>query len=258
MNRTIKTIMAKLPFENIIQFLRCVYLTKKVIEDEKGHEVDVQYLKEIVKAGDCVVDVGANIGLYTKHLSKLTGSRGKVFSFEPISHNLAVLKAVIKKLQLVNVHLFHGAVSSEPGKAEVFVPETGTFEGYYLARFAKEGDKGARETVPVFSLDDLYANGALPRIDFIKCDVEGAEMQVLKGSTSLIAQCYPCWLIEVSRDISAEVFAFLQSHGYESFVYREELVPTVGFQDGQFSNYFFLHPASKYWERAFGEVAANA
>ena len=247
--------MARLPFGKIVQWIRCVYLTKKVIEDQKGHEADIQFLKEIVQFGDRVVDVGANIGLYTKHLSQLTGPAGKVFSFEPISQNLVVLKSVIKKLHLPNIHLFHGAVSAKVGLGEVVVPETGTFEGFYLARFAKDGDKGIHETVEVFSLDDLLDKGMLLDIDFIKCDVEGAEMEVLTGSDNLIKQFHPCWLIEVSREISHEVFLFLQAYNYKAFVYSEKLIPTSDFQDGKFSNYFFLHPESKYWKRAFGPVA---
>lgn len=254
MNRTIKKLLAKLPFGRVLQLIRCLYLTKKVIEDQKGHEADIQFLKEIVWPGDHVVDVGANIGLYTKHLSQLTGPIGKVFSFEPISQNLAVLKAVIQKLQLTNVQLFHGAVSSKVGRGEVVVPETGAFEGFYLARFAQDGDKGIRETVEVFSLDNLLGQGKLLDVDFIKCDVEGAEMEVLNGSNNLIKQSHPCWLIEVSRDISQEVFSFLQAYGYKAFVYREKLIPTSAFQDGQFSNYFFLHPESKYWKRKFGQL----
>ncbi len=250
MNRTVKQVMAKLPFGGIIQFLRCQYLTKKVIEDQKGHEADIQFLKEIVKPGDSVVDVGANIGLYTKHLSQLAGAEGRVFSFEPISQNLAVLQAVMKKIPLENVQVFHGAVSSTPGRAEVFVPETGTFEGFYLARFATEQDKGERETVDVFALDDLFDNGTFSEIDFIKCDVEGAEMEVLKGASNLIDHWHPCWLIEVSKDISQDVFQFLQTRGYQAFVYQNGISPTLHFQDGKYSNYFFLHSQSKYWKRA--------
>ena len=91
-------------------------------------------------------------------------------------------------------------------------------------------------------------------VDFIKCDVEGAEMEVLKGSDNLIKQSHPCWLIEVSRELSHEVFSFLHAYDYKAFVYREKIIPTSDFQDGKFSNYFFLHPESKYWKRAFATV----
>jgi FkbM family methyltransferase len=247
MNKTLKRIIAKLPLRNVTHQLRCRYLTKTVIEDQKGHEADVQFVKEIVRPGDYVIDIGANIGLYTKHLSLLTGPSGKVISIEPLSQNVAVLECVIKKLNLKNVEILHGAVASTPGRGEVYVPETGTFEGFYLARFAKEGDKGERQLVEVFTLDQLLKQGKLDRVDFIKCDVEGAELEVLKGATTLLLHSNPSWLVEISREISEEVFSFMQSRGYYAFVYSGKILPTTHFQDGQFSNYFFFHPASKYW-----------
>jgi len=253
MNRAMKKIIAKLPFGKVVQYFRRVYLTRKVIEDQKGHEAEIQFLKEVVKPGDRVMDIGANIGLYTKHLSQLTNPGGRVFSFEPVSQNLEVLQTVINKLGLENVQTFHGAVSSSPGFAEVIVPETGTFEGFYLARFAKENEKGIRESVKVFSLDDLLKTGIVSGVDFIKCDVEGAEMEILKGASEMIKQTYPSWLIEISRDISHDVFSFLKAHGYEAFVFRDKLMPTPHFLDGEFSNYFFIHPGTKYWSRAIKE-----
>ena len=136
----------------------------------------------------------------------------------------------------------------------MFVPETGTFEGFYLARFAQEGDKGERELVKVFYLDGLRAKGHIPEIDFVKCDVEGAELEVLQGSTDLIGSNHPCWLIEVSKEISKAVFQFMQSRGYKVFVYKNGISETDSFLDGEFSNYFFFHPQSKYWERAFSHM----
>ena len=218
-----KKILARIPFVGgIVQIFRKMYLSRQVIANETGHEIDMQFLKKIVFSGDLVIDVGANIGLYTKLLSGLTSSSGKVFAFEPISKNLAVLRDVIKKAPLGNVQCFHGAVSSSTGNAEVFVPETGTFTGFYLARFAKDDDKGEREKVVVYSLDELWQTGQLPNVDFIKCDVEGAESEVVAGARNLIEKVKPSWLIEVSKETSEAVFDFFHAQGYSAFVYERE------------------------------------
>jgi hypothetical protein len=128
------------------------------------------------------------------------------------------------------------------------VPHVGDFTGYYWARFAQAGETG--EQVPVATLDSLWEQRLFPSIDFIKCDVEGSELEVLQGSISLLRTHAPALLIEVSRDTSSDVFALLHELGYRAFVYDGAFAATPGYRDKEFSNYFFLRPDSKVWRRA--------
>jgi hypothetical protein len=73
------------------------------------------------------------------------------------------------------------ALGAEPGRRDVVVPGGTGFGGYYTAHLAREGDPGRRETVDVQTLDALKADGPLGRVDLVKCDVEGAELDVLEG-----------------------------------------------------------------------------
>jgi hypothetical protein len=91
-------------------------------------------------------------------------------------------------------------------------------------------------------LDDLWKEGAIPRLDFIKCDVEGAELEVIRGALDLIRSQLPGWLVEVSRKTSYELFRVLKDLGYKAFVFDKQLVQTDLYRDKEFSNYFFLHP----------------
>ena len=97
LKRIFKKLLTKLPFDSFVGYVRRIYLTKAVLADEKGHEADVEFLNKIIRAGDVVVDIGANIGLYTKHLSRLTGESGKVLAFEPISAESAGFTVCNKK-----------------------------------------------------------------------------------------------------------------------------------------------------------------
>jgi hypothetical protein len=99
----------------------------------------------------------------------------------------------------------------------------------------------------------MVKSGVLGRIAFVKCDVEGAEHEVLGGASTLLESTRPAWLIEVARETSAAVFALLARHGYRAFVYADTLVPTEGYRDGEYSNYFFLHPDSGAWRRLQGQ-----
>ena len=89
----------------------------------------------------------------------------------------------------------------------------------------------------------------LPSLDFIKCDVEGSELEVLQGALKHLRAARPGLLFEVSKETSDAVFGLLRSLGYEAFVYTGKLVRTECYRDKQFSNYLFFHPESKVWQR---------
>lgn len=211
-------------------------------------------LKSLIASGDSAVDIGANVGAYTKELSLRVGEHGHVAAFEPVATNHDILQAVVLKAGLRNVECFRMALGAKAEQREIAIPDLGGFTGYYWAHFARPGEVG--EKVEVSTLDEFWRQGALRRPDFIKCDVEGSELEVLQGSTELLRSEHPAWLIEVSRDTSDAVFDFLRSRGYLAFVYSRGLVPTEAYRDREFSNYFFLHPDSKAWERR-GAVAGR-
>ena len=203
-----------------------------------------------------MADVGANIGVYTKELSSCVGTRGQVYSFEPILENYEILETVMRKACLSNVRHFHAALGSQLGKYEMAIPDLGGFNIDNWAHFVQPGDSGRRETVEVLSLDELWKRNIIQRLDFIKCDVEGSELEVIRGGLELIHSQCPGWLIEVSRRTSNEVFYLLKDLGYRGFVYGHKLIQTESYRDKEFSNYFFFHTNSKIWKRAQPLLAA--
>ncbi len=227
--------------------LRRYYLARDVLGGREFHEIEMNALGSMIAAGDSVGDIGANVGAYTRHLSSLVGPAGRVCAFEPVSANYDILQTVVTRGKLANVQLFKLAVAAAIEEREIAIPELGGFTGYYWAHFAKPGEHG--EKVSVTTLDELTRKNALPRLDFIKCDVEGSEIEVLRGGRALLEAQRPAWLIEVSRDTSGDVFATLKGAGYRAFVYDGKLHETAGYRDKEFSNYFFFHPGSKVWPR---------
>jgi FkbM family methyltransferase len=157
-------------------------------------EHEVQLFSQLVKPGDTVIEVGANIGAHTVPLAKLVGAHGQVHAFEPQPVIFQNLCANIALNSLLNVHTYSQAAGSSSGKAIVPVVDytsLGNFGGVELL------DQGPGITVPVVRLDDMFAG--LPRLRLLKLDVEGWEQSVLEGAPDLIARHRPMIYLENDR-----------------------------------------------------------
>jgi FkbM family methyltransferase len=136
-----------------------------------------------VRPGMVVVDVGANVGLYTLHAARLVGSGGKVHSFEPTPETFQVLKDNVQVngfLEGGTVALHQAAVTDRTGAAELRIFRDNC--GQNTLFFEPQGAE--RVEVSTVSLDEALA--AEPRVDVIKIDAEGAEPLVLRGMRGIL------------------------------------------------------------------------
>ena len=165
-----------------------------------------------MRPGDVVVEAGANIGVHTLPLAKRVGPGGRVYAFEPQRLVFQTLCANAALNGLTNVDCRQAACGADRG--EILVPEfdfsaANNFGGLSLGRHAQG------ERVPVVTIDSL----ALPACRFIKADVEGMELQVLKGARETIARCRPVLYVENDRaDSSPALIAYLLSLGYRLYL----------------------------------------
>ncbi len=141
---------------------------------------ETEVLKNQIKKGDVVLDLGANIGFFTLIFAKLVGEEGKVFAFEPDPDNFSLLKKNIEINGYQNVILVHKAVSNETGKTRLYLSSEASDHRIYDSY---DGRKSIE--IETTRLDD-YFNKYNGRIDFIKMDVQGAEWAVIKGASSLL------------------------------------------------------------------------
>ena len=215
-------------------------------------EAEVEPITYLVHAGDSVIDLGANIGWYSAVLSRLVGERGKVYAVEPIPETFSLLSSVIKKLRLTNVEFFNCAVSDKDGTAVMELPKHeygGT--NYYMARIVsgKSAEPRVdRVEVPLRSVDSLFPERLSARVTFVKCDVEGHELAVLKGASEFFSKVKPALMIEVTGTAAIqdapdnEFFSIMAQYGYVPYSYDgKNLRRRV---KGHWSvNYFFLQDA---------------
>src|SRR5258708_30968101 len=174
-------------------------------------EGEVGLFRQLVKPGDLVLDVGANIGTHTLFFSQRVGATGRVLAFEPQRIVFQTLCANLAINSATNVWCYPHAVGGEPG--EVFVPaldyrRENNFGGLSL------GAHSEGEPVPVVSLDGL----GLGRCDLIKIDVEGMERAVLAGAVHTVRRFRPLLYVENDRaERPADLIRFIDELGYSMY-----------------------------------------
>jgi FkbM family methyltransferase len=223
---------------------RRAYYARLLRAAREDAQVDLSFLKRVVRRGDCVVDAGASIGLYTKFLSALVGPEGLVCSVEPMPETYDVLVSNVRRLGLSNVRPLNYALSDVDGELEMEVPRWSYGgENLYEARVAGAASGGLRRIrVAARRLDTLVPDRP---IAFVKCDVEGHELRCLAGAAETIRRWRPPWLLEVWGDPDAEasharrVFLDMLGLGYSAHCYDgRRLAPRAGGRRSD--NYWFL------------------
>ncbi|MDA7877728.1 FkbM family methyltransferase [Akkermansiaceae bacterium] len=152
-------------------------------------------LRELVKAGDTVVDIGANFGLHTLYAAHLTTPAGRVYAFEPVPKNLALLHRNLGLNNLADqVVVEDAAVSNSPDShLEIFCPEE---EVSVTASLSSDAGGATALKVRNLRLDD-YTFDVSRAPTLVKIDVEGAEYEVLQGAEQFLLSAKPTLLIEV-------------------------------------------------------------
>lgn len=182
-------------------------------------EGEVALFTHFVPPGAVVVDAGANIGAHTVPLAQMAGPEGLVLAFEPQRILHQILCANLALNSVPNTLANAMALGDREGTCTVPALDYGrpnNFGGIPMV----EGGPG--ETVPMVTLDSY----GLERLDFMKVDVEGAEVQVLSGARETLARCRPALYVENDRkEQSAALIRLLQELGYSLWWHLVPLFP---------------------------------
>lgn len=161
---------------------------------------------QTVLPGKVVFDVGAHVGFYVLLFSELVGDSGQVVAFEPFPPNVAYLKKHLALNRCTNVTIVEAAVADRSGTA--YFAEAASSSMGHLAAY------GQRQ-VPQVSLDEWISAGRLPVPDYLKIDIEGAELLALQGAQStLMRYCPTIFLATHGAELHARCCSLLQEFGY--------------------------------------------
>lgn len=196
--------------------------TSVLMAEGDWFEQEIEFWRSQIQPGMTVIDVGANIGVYSFSAALRVGAEGMVLAIEPFSGCIRCLKETCRINQISSVKICAGAASDRDGTARLSLSEISE-----LNQVADETDPfmktGSFEEVPCFTLDSLSDRENLQRLDFLKIDVEGHEMSVLAGSEKTLSQFAPIVIYEniaSQQDSKKTVANYLKSKGYRLFRYQ--------------------------------------
>ncbi|RYF66067.1 MAG: FkbM family methyltransferase [Comamonadaceae bacterium] len=190
-------------------------------------ESEVHLFEQIVRPGDVVLEAGANIGSHTVPLAKLAGETGRVHAFEPQGFTHQLLCANLIANGCTNTRPWNVALGAAPG--ETSFPDLAIDAPNNFGGASMHDQSHARRPVRMESVDTL----ALPRIDFLKADIEGYEPELLKGARQTIERDRPVAFIESVNHYTGDLTGFLKDYflplGYQCWHYITPLYNAQNF-----------------------------
>lgn len=268
--------------------LRNLATTMRIYRRNKSgrkFEPEVPFMKDAVSVGDTCLHFGGSDGRHSFVLSQLTGPTGRVHVYEPSTYSFSILERLLQWHKLTNVTAHRAAVGAEEGSLILSAPRKRS--GHIGRAYGVVSDAGMRsseqdlaqandthfvqEETPVVSLDGLVKAERLERVDFIRCDVEGAEIRMIEGGRETLERDLPNLLIEIHpfslqqnfASSAEEVRSYFLSLGYRFWQMADD--DTTIFESNEidrtrrWKDYFLIHPsrAEKLPEGIFRSAFAS-
>jgi FkbM family methyltransferase len=197
----------------------CIGLALAKYGEWAEHELSL--MKKFIHPGDVVLDVGANIGTHSLAFQKWVGAAGLVLAFEPQKKIFQILCANLAVNNCPSIFAINALISKENKIhffSEEIIDEKTNFGSVSFSntnsKSINQSTKQTKFPLTAIQLDTLD----LARCDFMKIDVEGMELEVLKSSKELIKTYHPIIFFEqVSSRNFVEVVSFLKNHNYRLY-----------------------------------------
>jgi FkbM family methyltransferase len=198
---------------------------------KKQDAFEIELLKKHIRKNDVVLDIGANIGFYAEIISELVGEKGHVHCFEPDGTNFNHLKKSCG--QLKNVSLVNKAVGPATETLKIYTSKNLNVDH----RTYKPEEYDEEIEIEAVSIDDylleaenqrfsLHDKQGNKKVDFIKMDIQGFEMQAVKGmlqtlsenpNVKIISEFWPYGLRKAGSSVN-DYFSFLTSKGFTCYL----------------------------------------
>lgn len=202
-------------------------------------------VKKLIKPDYTVVDIGANLGYFSKNFARLAYN-GKVISIEPVPQFFDVLDHFMRKFK--HSTRYNVALGKEEGTITMVLPKSNGMIRTGLPHIAEsEEEKKQHDTreVKIVKGSELLSN--LERLDYIKCDIEGYELNVFRELLPILEKYQPFVQIEIADKNQIEMLQLFQSLGYTQFgIVNFKFIQETGDQQEE-GDYFFV-PTGKLEE----------
>lgn len=181
--------------------------------------LETLFIKENIKSSMTIIDIGANIGYYTTIFSKLS-ENGTIFAFEPDTENFSLLKRNCHLNKFKNTQIFNFACGNTNQTKSLFISNDnkGDHRTYMV-----EGEERESKLIKMIRLDDFLQN--IPKLDFVKLDIQGFEFQAIKGMSELIRRHKPLILMEFwplglisNNEDPVEFLSYLDNLNYDMHI----------------------------------------
>ncbi len=206
--------------------------TLEVVTSKEFYEPELLAMRRLVRKGSTVVDVGANIGLFSVFLSREIGPGGELHAFEPVKDTFWRMQENLALNRCTNVTTNQLALSNKRGREtmNIFPEGYGAWNTFGKPVFG-ETKAVSKEKVTKTTLVDYCKDHGIKKIDFLKIDVEGFERDVLNGAGTLLAENRVKYLsFEISEiplkgagRSGLEIFDLLRSYGYSAYEFDPKL-----------------------------------
>lgn len=163
--------------------------TYVILEQEEWFEKEPAFLARWLKPGMTVLDIGANLGVYSLPMARLVGPNGRVFAYEPASEPRGLLALSKTKNEAANLHLVDAALSDSVREGRLVLGASSELNSL--------GGDGPSETIRITTLDHEQSARKWGPVDFIKIDAEGEEERILAGAPAFFAEQSPLVMFEV-------------------------------------------------------------
>lgn len=207
---------------------------------KRDYRFKYHYLvKRLIKPDFTVVDIGANLGYFSKTFARLT-PKGKVLSIEPVKPFYEVLSFFMRKFP--NAEVVNYALGTENGTITMVLPESNGMIRTGLPHVAESEDEKKLHKineVPLVKGSELLSK--LDSIDYIKCDIEGYEPVVFNEIKEIVKKHLPMIQIEIGPENEAQMFDYFKELGYQQYGVADfKIVKENGKQKEQ-GDFLFVH-----------------
>jgi FkbM family methyltransferase len=203
-------------------------------------EFDCHYIvRKLIKEGDVIIDLGANLGYYSRIFSKLTGKNGKVYSIEPVELFRTILSKNIRKKS--NVEIIPYAIgTTDNEKIKMGVPATsGYFSHGRTHVLSQEEECSMVFDATIMRPDTIFKN--LKKLDYLKCDIEEYEHIAIPMFKELFVKFKPLLQIEIGEENRNKLIPFLCGLDYSVFEVKAGRLQKVSGPDSKtFGDLIFI------------------